>query len=488
MASKPDSAALSLVLLIGFATASCFYYGTGLHPHWQLTWIASISLLLIAPSLKRRVVFPLAFLAFAIGALNQWHYLHDLLRVLPFVILLFFIGPSLVFAAGVLFYRSFILRGLPWAAALALPSLWVAYEYLQSLVSVHSTFGNLGYTQLDFLPLIQLTSITGIWSLSFCLFLFSSALAIILNRGIAFRQRRNLALATAAIFTIIFSFGAWRLSNVPDAPTVTVGLVAADTRQNLIATTPQDSIALFQRYADQATALAARGAQIVIIPEHTAIVTDQDAPNIARNVDALFSTTAAVGQSLILIGVDRATPSAHFNESRLYSPTSGLTATYHKHHLLPPVENIFTPGTTRMTFQQPSGLWGLAICKDMDFPLLSRQYGNDGIGLLLVPAWDFNADGWLHGRMAILRGVESGFSIARSAKQGILTVSDDRGRVLAQKQTSAATPFVTLLAEVPVRHAATFYARTGDWFGVLNLALFAGLTALALVRRRSKPS
>ena len=39
--------------------------------------------------------------------------------------------------------------------------------------------------------------------------------------------------------------------------------------------------------------------------------------------------------------------------------------------------------------------------------------------------------------MAILRGVESGFSIARSAKLGILTATDDRGRVLAQRKRSA---------------------------------------------------
>jgi apolipoprotein N-acyltransferase len=56
----------------------------------------------------------------------------------------------------------------------------------------------------------------------------------------------------------------------------------------------------------------------------------------------------------------------------------------------------------------------MTICKDMDFPGLSREYGQDDTALLLVPAWDFELDGWLHGRMAILRGVESGFSIARA--------------------------------------------------------------------------
>jgi|HubBroStandDraft_1064217.scaffolds.fasta_scaffold256862_3 hypothetical protein len=32
----------------------------------------------------------------------------------------------------------------------------------------------------------------------------------------------------------------------------------------------------------------------------------------------------------------------------------------------------------------------------------------NGVVLLIVPASDFGEDGWLHGRMAILRGVKSG--------------------------------------------------------------------------------
>jgi apolipoprotein N-acyltransferase len=84
----------------------------------------------------------------------------------------------------------------------------------------------------------------------------------------------------------------------------------------------------------------------------------------------------------------------------------------------------------------------------MDFPALTRQYGELGIVLLLVPAWDFVVDGWLHGRMAILRGVESGLPIVRAAKQGLLTVSDDRGRILAQ-QSSAAAPISFLTTSVP---------------------------------------
>ena len=68
--------------------------------------------------------------------------------------------------------------------------------------------------------------------------------------------------------------------------------------------------------------------------------------------------------------------------------------------MLPPFESSFTVGTKRTEWQEPSGRLGITICKDMDFPHLSRQYGNDGVGLVLVPAWDFNMDGvaaWPHG-------------------------------------------------------------------------------------------
>ena len=106
----------------------------------------------------------------------------------------------------------------------------------------------------------------------------------------------------------------------------------------------------------------------------------------------------------------------------------------------------------------------------MDFPQLSRQYSRDGVALLIVPASDFVDDGWLHGRMAILRGIESGFSIARSAKLGVLTATDDRGRVLAESNTIGPS-FATAVAEIPARHDTTLYSRFGNWFAWVCVAL-----------------
>jgi apolipoprotein N-acyltransferase len=93
-----------------------------------------------------------------------------------------------------------------------------------------------------------------------------------------------------------------------------------------------------------------------------------------------------------------------------------------------------------------------------------------------VPALDFGVDGWLHSRMAILRGVESGFGIARSQAFGRLTLSDDRGRLLAEGDAGPA-PIAEVVGTIPVRHDSTLYDRRGDWFAGLDCAALACLLA-----------
>src|SRR5436309_14868817 len=112
----------------------------------------------------------------------------------------------------------------------------------------------------------------------------------------------------------------------------------------------------------------------------------------------------------------------------------------------------------------------------MDFPKLSREYAAEGANLLLVPAWDFNLDGWLHGRMAVLRAVENGFGLARSARKGLLTLTDNRGRILAEAATVPGR-FVSITGKVNVSREETFYTRAGDWFAWLCVAVSVTLPA-----------
>ncbi len=464
-------------VLVVVASATMFYFGTGLHPIWWLTWVAPIPVLWIAPRVSRRFAFLLAFFALTLGGLNLWSYFHHYLSM-PFAVTLAIIaGPALIFAAGVSLYRWMLQRSV-WQAAFIFPSFWVCYEFLEALTSPHSTAGNLAYTQMNLLPVIQIASVTGIWAISFCVLLFASTAAILLGGYGSLVGRGQLAVSIACLLLAVFGFGIWRLRHTPaGSPTVMVGLVASDLHQNILTEQPGDTLRVLHDYAAQAEVLAAKGARVVVIPEKIAVLLD---PNLAQADELLLATAANTG-AVIVVGVIHPTTGATWNEARLYFP-DGSIRTYEKHHMLPVYEGNLTVGTERTEWTEISGRWGITICKDMDFPPLSREYGNDGVGLLLVPAWDFGVDGWWHGRMAILRGIESGFSIARAPKEGILSVSDNRGRVLAETSTDT-LPFSSLVAAVPVRHETTLYDRFGNWFGWLNVFFFIALLAVSIVRR-----
>jgi apolipoprotein N-acyltransferase len=467
-----------MAIAVAALSAAALYFGSGLHPLWWLAWLAPLPVLAVAPRFPRWMAFASGLVAWAAGSLNMWHFYHVVEVPLP-VIVLAILLPSLVFAAAVDGFRGCMRRGALLQAAFYVPAVWVAYEYVFSVFSPHSTSGNYAYSQMDFLPIVQVASVTCIWGISFCLMFFPAAVAALANSGVAGGRRIPLAATAAVFFAAVLGYGEWRLHTTPASPTVTVGLVASDIPQNLLPK-PEAAVRLYHQYAPQVDALAGQGAKVVLIPEKTGRV---DAPSLAA-IDQEMQSAADRNRVIILIGVLKS-PGLH-NEARIYTPSTAAPITYDKHHLLPAFESDEIPGVTRTHLDEPSGRWGVAICKDMDFPLLSRQYGNDEVGLLLVPAWDFVADGWQHGRMAILRGVESGFSIARAPKQGILTLTDDRGRVLAERDTSTA-PFATLLGEIPVHHDRTLYARFGDWFAWLNLVLLAALL-LDLPRRLGRTS
>jgi apolipoprotein N-acyltransferase len=457
MTSTPKNSLLAVA-----ASAAAWYFGTGLHPAWFLLWLAPLPVLVVAPRMRAWPAFAAGFLALALGNLNLWSYLRQV-TPLP-VTLLAILGPAVVFGWFVVIHRGLVLRGRLLRAAFSLPILWTAYEFLAEFSSPHSTFGNLAYTQMNCLPILQIVSITGIWAVSFLVLLFPSTVAALL--GPKPRKRTGRVAATVIVlYAATLGYGFFRLHTTPAEPRVTVGLIASDTPQTLFPPS-RATLELVKAYAEQIPALALQGAQVIVIPEKIGRIEPAD----LATADTILEQAAKSSRVWILAGFQHM---PNLNEARLYSPDGAVAATYEKHHMLPAFESRLLPGTKRVTIDQPSGRWGIEICKDMDFPGLSRQYARDGAGLMLVPAWDFVADGWLHGRMAILRGVEDGFSIARAPKQGILTVSDDRGHVLAERSSGAA-PFATLVAAVPVANQPTFYDRSGNWFPLLDLpvALF----------------
>jgi apolipoprotein N-acyltransferase len=471
---------LGMAVLVIASAAVLVWFGNGLNPWWPLLWFAPLPVLLFALHSGWRSAAVVAFLAWLIGSLNLWHYLR-LVGVPPVTWFSIFGAVALIFAAVVLAFRALVHRGASWSALLVLPATWVSFEYIRNLTTPHGTAGSLAYSQLHVLAFLQLASITGPWGLSFLLLLFPAALAIGLYlRRSQPKQALSIVVASLSVIVLVLVFGIVRLA-IPQSQKVRVGLIASDTSGNVVTAAPgAKSDRLFVDYAHQAEGLAARGAQFIIMPEKLGTITDTN----ARDADAIFQPLADKSGATIVVGLVHKSQSREYNQARIYVPQAPV-ASYDKHHMLPPFESNLTPGTTLTLLPQPQETRGVAICKDMDFTPLSRRYGNAGAGLMLVPGWDFNIDRAWHGHIAVMRGVEDGFSIARAAKDGYLTVSDDRGRIVAETRSDSA-PFATLLADVPTAHDRTLYLLLGSWFAWLSLAICAGtLLRLASLRGRA---
>ncbi|TPG08388.1 hypothetical protein EAH88_12235 [Rhodanobacter glycinis] len=464
MASRLDRFMLPAWLAATALAALGWWFGSGVHPLWWLTWLAPLPVLWLAPRVRARWAALAAFAAYAIGGINQWEYLHGYIG-LPVVAIIQAVGtPALMLALCVLLFRRLLLRGHALAATLALPVVWVALEYINNLISPHGTFFNISYTQMDALPIIQIAAVTGLWGIGFLLLLLPAVLALQVANKAPGRCRMTVAAGAALLLVATLAYGGWRL-HAPATATVRIGLVSLQQP----ARSPAGVQARGVHYVEAVKRLADAGARIVLTPETSFSDDDANLP--------VFAQLANQRELTVGIGVEsRSDPRAEHNMLMVFHPGTMSPATYSKHHLLVGLEQ-YTPGDS-YTMLEGAPRVGLAICKDMDFHDVGHAYAARHAQLLLVPASDFTVDGWLHSRMAIMRGVESGFAIARAAHSGRLTLSDDRGRVLAE--ASSEKHDAELVGDLPLRETHTLYARWGDWFAWLDLAGLIVLLGLAL--------
>jgi apolipoprotein N-acyltransferase len=450
------------------ATALLHYFGTGLTPVPWLTWLAPLPVLLLAPRVSARVAAVTAFTAYLLGGANTWHYYAvDLELPVPLLALPVVLFPLLL-TGVVLLFRAVLLRDNAVLAAVVFPSGIAAAEYLVSVTTPAGANWSLAPTQSDLLPVLQIASVTGGWGVSFLVSLLPAALAV---------TRPRVAAAGILVVGLVVGFGVLRLATVdgPSSPRLT--LLSARTDRDEVRVDTPEGRDLVAAYVDWLRTAPDDGTRIVVLPEKGFRADEATLPAL---VGPLADAARARGVDLV-VGVALRTGERTYNTAFHLSAT---TVVYRKHHLVPGLEDAFTAGTD-LAFA-PGSRIGIAVCADLGHPAFGRAYGRAGAGLLLVPALDFTSDAWSQSRVQLLRGVESGFSVARAARLGYLTLSDHTGRVVAQAATGSATPFTSATGTLPMPEGATPYTRWGDWFAWLCLVVV--VMASWSIRRRSDSS
>ncbi|OPC76555.1 hypothetical protein B4N89_46960 [Embleya scabrispora] len=453
-------------------SAALFRFGTGLEPLPWLTWLAPLPVLLLAPRIGARWCATVAFAAWLGGETGVWTYYRDedkLMMPLP-AALGILVGTAAIFALVVLLVRRLLLRRRFALAASALPAAWAALEWVVSAATPNGAFWSLAYTQADVLPVLQTASATGPWGITFLVLGVPAVVATCLAPAITVRSRWIVGAVAGVVLAGALGYGVVRLNTTGgSSDRVKVGLVSTSRDAEAISVATTRGRALLTDYLAQIGRLADRGARVVLLSENAFEADERTLPELSGPLAAL----AVERRVDIVVGVRLTTGGALYNTALDFPAGGGAPVSYRKHHMVPGQEDEFTAGEGVAFMAGTDTRVGLTICKDMDFPGLMREYGDHGTRLLLAPAWDFGTDGWLHSRMALTRGVENGFAVARTARRGALVVSDLAGRVIADSTTGGRAPFTTALADVELSGSRTLYTRLGDWFAWVAIAVFA---------------
>jgi apolipoprotein N-acyltransferase len=469
-------------LALAIATGVLLRFVLSLNPTWWLVWIVPALPLLIAIRFRPREARWMVSLAVVLGVSCNFHY-YRLVMTLPAVILVIVLQSwlwiFLIFAS-----RRVIVRYQSWWTVLVYPVLWVAVDSLTAALLPDGNWGSLAYSQGDNLPVLQIASLFGVSGVLFLVTLVPSALAVAVAYGRSLHRGWLAYALTALLLAGSLTYGYARLRQPVTGNRTTFGIVSID---NPIGPHASDSYSsnILAGYDSLVDALAAQGAEIVVLPEKIAVLPPAKVPDWQHH----FSTLARQNRVWLEVGIGIDDPRSPTNWAWLFTPQGELASSYEKHHMAPPERREhYASGTDYNVATVNGQTYGLAICKDMHFAAFGREYGLRHAAVMLVPAWDFAyLDGWLEARTTVFRGIENGYSIVRASREGLLTVSDPYGRILAEAPSSE-LPGRALLATVTATGPVpTLSTRIGNLFGWISVAAAVLFLALGRTLRRKSP-
>ncbi len=150
---------------------------------------------------------------------------------------------------------------------------------------------------------------------------------------------------------------------------------------------------------------------------------------------------------------------------------------------------IFASGLTAQEFvfalYSPHGtVSSIAYTQAANLPIIqiASITGIEAVNIVFVPALDFHDDAWSHTRIAVMRGVEGDFAVARAGQWGLLTLSDSRGRIVEKVFCDNTQDDAMLIGEVLLGQGRSIYSKIGNSFAWICLGTFVILSALAFIK------
>ena len=387
-------------------------------------------------------------------------------------------------------------------ALVVAPFLWVALELARTYVIIGFPWDLLGYALASQIGLIQLSTITGIYGVSFLIVGFNALVVWLL-------LERSWRPVGALVVVAAILGGVNRLVPWPHpAGTMRAYLVQPNFPQ--FSRYPKDWHERFNSAVDEVERLTMDAVQpgkepaLVIWPEVPAPFYLNHDPEFRARAIRIAQRT----QSYFLLGIVdwRKQPDgkmAPYNSAAMLDPSGSVIAQYDKIHLVPFGEYVpfpkvfffvdrltaeagdFRSGNVRTLETLHRGKAGTYICYEAIFPAEVRQFVKRGAEALI----NISNDGWFgrtsapdqHLNIARVRAVEERRWLLRATNNGHTVVVDPYGRIVGRIPPDQRAVLAGSFDFVSRR---TIYARFGDWWAWLCVLVVFAASAFAMRKRR----
>lgn len=449
-------------------SGGALFLSTGLGGEWWLAWFAPVPVLWLAFSRTNPVIA--MFVALAASALGGLNLLPAYYGVTANATLASGIAlTAIAFAACTMLARYAGRCLAPIAAPFTFAALWTAWDYIASL-SPDGALLSPAYSQAGVPLFIQSVSLFGLWIVTFLLGVSAGFVAL------TFAERNSLYMLPAAVlFAANLAYGAVHLEHA-QGHALAVTLIDSDALSDASAIDRRDlALGAVLAYAAKIQ-MTARGADLVVLPEKIAVLR----PEWRDAAFGYLRSAAYFTGATIVAGFEEHGEDGVHNIAWTVTPDATAPDTQ--------VQSDGGVETGRLDPRGPDTISdafkpAIALSHDLDFVQAVRGRAvEERPGILAVPAWDFGFDGDYEARKAAMRGVENGFAVARTARDGELVLSDALGRVMA-RTAARANGFTSVSGTLESGPDAgdTLYDRIGDVFAWFSAVLGFTLVAAGFV-------
>jgi apolipoprotein N-acyltransferase len=405
--------------------------------------------------------------------------------------------------------RALLRRG-SWRALLAIPALWVTYEWARATLLTGLPWELLGHALWRRLALVQIADVTGVYGVSYVIAAVNVGLYLVLRATARTSHPKRLLRAAAPLATAlamvaaVATYGATRLAHEAGRPAgepyvVAVAQANPTVRWEWQRADAERSLLAYARLSRQA--IRERRPDLVIWPEYSVMLYPGEDPVLLPVIADLARGTRAG----VVFGAPRAGGSSaerrYFNAAFHVAPDGTLSSS-DKVHLVPFAEyrpwsigeaiaadddRSFSAGGGPTVLASDVGRLGTLICYEVIFPELARALVREGAEVLV----NLSNDGWLdraglgagaqHLSIAVFRAIETRRYLARAASTGISGFIDPAGRPFALLGEGQAGVTAGVIRP---RTDLTLYCRFGDVFAAA--CALGGLGALGFTVRRKR--